>query len=103
MEIQQLDLTVRELVAGYEYDGEGGVVGYGGKLEIRPPFQREFIYKGKQRKAVFTSILKGFPLHYGSRPFHALVRRRQNQRRQLPDALPEMQPREIIEIAITES
>ena len=78
MEIQQLDLTVGELVAGYDYDGEGGVVGYGGKLEIRPPYQREFVYKEKQRKAVFTSILKGFPLNYGNRPLHALVRRRQD-------------------------
>lgn len=63
MRIQLLDLTVRDLVAGYHDDGEGGVVGYGGKLDIRPPFQREFIYKGKQREAVITSILKGFPLN----------------------------------------
>ena len=27
MKIQQLDLTVRDLVAGYRDDGEGGVVG----------------------------------------------------------------------------
>lgn len=63
MKIELLDLTVRELVDGYQDDGEGGVVGYGGKLDIRPPFQREFIYKGKQREAVVTSILKGFPLN----------------------------------------
>ena len=82
MEIQQLDLTVGELVAGYDYDGEGGVVGYGGKLEIRPPYPaRVRLYKEKQRKAVFTSILKGFPLNYGNRPLHALVRRRQDQKK----------------------
>ena len=63
MKIQLLDLTVRDLVAGYFDDGEGGVRGYGGKLDIRPPFQREFIYKGKQREAVITSILRGFPLN----------------------------------------
>ncbi|MCY3834320.1 MAG: DUF262 domain-containing protein [Chloroflexi bacterium] len=63
MKIQLLDLTVRDLVAGYCDDGEGGVVGYGGKLDIRPPFQREFIYKGKQREAVITSIIKRFPLN----------------------------------------
>jgi hypothetical protein len=39
------------------------VRGYGGSLDIRPPFQREFIYKGKQREAVITSILRGFPLN----------------------------------------
>jgi len=63
MKIELKDLTVAELVDGYQDDGEGGVVGYGGRLDIRPPFQREFIYKGKQREAVVTSILKGFPLN----------------------------------------
>ena len=63
MKIELLDLTVRELVVGYHDDGDGGVVGYGGKLDIRPPFQREFIYKDKERKAVINSILKGFPLN----------------------------------------
>ena len=63
MRIELLDLTVRELVEDYEDDEEGGVSGYGGKLDIRPPFQREFIYKDKQRNAVIDSILKGFPLN----------------------------------------
>ncbi|MDE0608955.1 MAG: DUF262 domain-containing protein [Anaerolineaceae bacterium] len=54
---------MRELVEGYDDDGEGGVVGYGGRLDIRPPFQREFIYKEKERNAVIDSILKGFPLN----------------------------------------
>ena len=63
MKIQQLDLTVRDLVAGYHDDGDGGVVGSGGKLDIRPPFQREFIYDDKERNAVINSILKCFPLN----------------------------------------
>ncbi len=63
MKIELLDLTVRELVEDYIDDGEGGVTGYGGKLDIRPPFQREFIYKDKERNAVIDSILKGFPLN----------------------------------------
>ncbi len=63
MKIELLDLTVRDLVAGYHDDGDGGVVGYGGALDIRPPFQREFIYDDKERKAVINSILKGFPLN----------------------------------------
>jgi len=37
MKIQQLDLTVRDLAAGCHDDGDGGLVGYGGKLDIRPP------------------------------------------------------------------
>ncbi|MCY3740491.1 MAG: DUF262 domain-containing protein [Candidatus Poribacteria bacterium] len=63
MKIEQLDLTVREIVEDYDDAGEGGVTGYGGKLDIRPPFQREFIYNDKERNAVIDSILKGFPLN----------------------------------------
>ena len=63
MKIKLLDLTVQELVKDYYDDDEGGVTGYGGKLDIRPPFQREFIYKDKERNAVINSILKGFPLN----------------------------------------
>ena len=63
MKIELLDLTVRELVEDYDDAGEGGVTGYGGKLDIRPPFQREFIYNDKERNAVIDSILKGFPLN----------------------------------------
>ena len=63
MKIELLDLTVRELVEDYSDDGEGGVTGYGGKLDIRPPFQREFVYDDKKRNAVIDSILKGFPLN----------------------------------------
>ena len=63
MKIELLDLTVREIVEDYDDAGEGGVTGYGGKLDIRPPFQREFIYNDKERNAVIDSILKGFPLN----------------------------------------
>ena len=39
------------------------MVAYGGKLDIRPPYQREFIYKDKQRDAVIDSVRKDFPLN----------------------------------------
>lgn len=63
MKVELLDITVGELINEYRDDGEGGVFGYGGKLNIRPPFQREFIYRDKERKAVIDSILKEFPLN----------------------------------------
>ena len=63
MKIQQHEITVRELVEGYNDDGEGGVVGYGGRLDIRPPYQREFVYKDAQRDAVIDTIRNGFPLN----------------------------------------
>ena len=63
MRIDLKEITVSDLVEGYHDDGEGGVRGYGGKLDIRPPFQREFVYKDKQRDAVIETINKGFPLN----------------------------------------
>jgi len=32
-------------------------------LDIRPPYQREFIYKDKQRDAVINTVIKNFPLN----------------------------------------
>ena len=63
MDIKFREVAVKDLVAGYCDDGEGGVVGYGGKLDIRPPFQREFVYKDKQRDAVIDTITNDFPLN----------------------------------------
>ena len=63
MEIELKDITVRQLVEGYKDDGEGGVRGYKGRLDIRPPYQREFIYKDKERNAVINTIANGFPLN----------------------------------------
>jgi len=63
MKIELKDITVRDLTTGYEDKQENGVVGYNGKLDIRPPYQREFIYKEKQREAVIDTITKDFPLN----------------------------------------
>lgn len=63
MKIEQRRVTVRELVAGFSDDGEGGVVGMGGLLDIRPAYQREFVYKEAQRAAVIDTVVRGFPLN----------------------------------------
>jgi len=63
MKIELKKITVRELSSGFEDNDENGVIGYGGKLDIRPPYQREFIYKDKQRDAVINTITKEFPLN----------------------------------------
>ncbi len=63
MNIDLKEIKVRDLTNLYEDNDEGGVIGYGGKLDIRPPFQREFIYKDKQRNAVIDTITKDFPLN----------------------------------------
>ena len=63
MKIELKEITVKELTSGFVDNAEAGVVGYGGKLDIRPPYQREFIYKDKQRDAVIDSVRKAFPLN----------------------------------------
>jgi len=63
MNIDLKEITVRELSNGYQDNAENGVVGFDGKLDIRPPYQREFIYKDKQRDAVIDTIKKDFPLN----------------------------------------
>jgi len=63
MKIELHKITVKELTKGYQDNAEAGVVSYGGNLDIRPPYQREFIYKDKQRDAVIDSVRKNFPLN----------------------------------------
>ena len=48
---------------GYSDNGEQGVTGYGGRLDVRPAFQREFVYGEKERNAVIDTVRKGFPLN----------------------------------------
>ena len=50
MKIELHKIQIRDIVNGYVDSQENGVIGYGGKLNIRPAFQREFVYKEKQRK-----------------------------------------------------
>ena len=63
MKIELRNITVREVVAGYQDSGENGVTGYGGRLDIRPAYQREFIYGEKQRNEVIHTVRKNFPLN----------------------------------------
>ena len=63
MKIELKEITVGDLSKGYQDNAEAGVVGFGGKLDIRPPFQREFVYKDKQRDAVINTITRDFPLN----------------------------------------
>src|SRR3990172_5937008 len=63
MEIKLQEITIKELAEDYQDNSEEGVSGYGGRLDIRPPYQREFIYKDKQRDAVIDTVTKEFPLN----------------------------------------
>ena len=63
MKIELHKITVRELVAGYVNSEDEGVVAYGGRLDVRPKYQREFIYKPEQQQAVVDTVTKGYPLN----------------------------------------
>ncbi|PJE64394.1 MAG: HNH endonuclease [Candidatus Ryanbacteria bacterium CG10_big_fil_rev_8_21_14_0_10_43_42] len=63
MKIELHRIKIREVVNGYADNHEEGVVAYGGKLDIRPKYQREFVYKDKQRDAVIDTVKKNFPLN----------------------------------------
>jgi len=64
MTIEPLTITISELYDGYiNTDETNDVKGYGGKLNIRPAFQREFVYNDKQEKSVINSILNGYPIN----------------------------------------
>ncbi len=63
MKITLREIPVRDLADGYKDSAEAGVVAYGGRLDVRPPYQREFIYKDKQRDAVIDTLRKDYPLN----------------------------------------
>ena len=63
MKIRLMEIPISEVAKGYVNDEENGVVGYEGKLNIRPKFQREFVYNEKQRNEVIKSINSNFPLN----------------------------------------
>ncbi len=63
MKIDLQKIQIRKVIVGYKDSAEEGVEAYGGKLDIRPKYQREFVYKEKQRNAVIETIKNNFPLN----------------------------------------
>ena len=51
-----------EKCQGYSDKGEEGVYGMDGRLNIRPSYQREFIYKDTQRNAVINTVRNSWTL-----------------------------------------
>lgn len=63
MKIELREITIREVADGYVNNQEDGVVGYSGRLNIRPRYQREFVYKDRQRDSVIETVRRSFPLN----------------------------------------
>lgn len=63
MKITLKEITIGELTAGYADKQDEGVVAYGGRLDVRPPYQREFVYGESERMAVIDTVMQNFPLN----------------------------------------
>lgn len=63
MKIDLHRIKIRDVVDGYQDRQELGVVAYGGRLDVRPKYQREFVYSGKQRDEVIRTVRQDFPLN----------------------------------------
>jgi hypothetical protein len=63
MKIELRKIKIRELVEGYVDNEEEGVFAWGGRLNVRPKYQREYVYGEKQREAVIETVTNDFPLN----------------------------------------
>lgn len=64
MKIKLHEVPVKDVFKGYKDFGQDeGVVGYDGKLNIRPKYQRNFVYELDQEKSVMNTVLHDFPLN----------------------------------------
>lgn len=63
MKIELKEIAIRNVAENYKNDQEEGVTWYNGLLNIRPKYQREFVYKDKQRDSVIETIRNNFPLN----------------------------------------
>ncbi|MGN0448784.1 MAG: HNH endonuclease family protein [Ruminococcus sp.] len=63
MNIDPVSIKVSDIFDGYVDNGDDGVFAYGGKLAVRPAYQREFVYDQEQEESVIHTVLNGFPLN----------------------------------------
>lgn len=63
MTTSQPKVTIRDLVKGYQDKGQGGVKAFCGKLNVRPAYQREFVYNPEDRDRVMQSVYNNMPLN----------------------------------------
>ena len=57
MNIELTTIKIWDLFKGYENNNDKEVVTYNGILNVRSPYQREFVYKDKQRDAVIEKVI----------------------------------------------
>ena len=63
MHIEFKQIKIKDIAIGYVDNDEDGVFAYDGKLNIRPAYQRAFVYNDKKRDMVIDTVLRGLPLN----------------------------------------
>lgn len=63
MKTSQPQIKIKDLVNGYQDRGEKGVVAFGGRLNVRPAYQRAFVYNPDDRDRVMLSVYNNMPLN----------------------------------------
>ena len=70
MKISETKVTIGELASGFDvarYSGaDEDVMCYGGKLNCRPAYQRNFVYDDKKKEEVIKTVFKGY---HSGKPF----------------------------------
>jgi len=64
MKITPMSFSLKEVAENYyENDADNSVVGLNGRLEIRPKYQRQFVYPKDKQDAVVRSVLSDYPIN----------------------------------------
>lgn len=63
MKIEFKQIKIGDIANGYVDNDEEGIFGFRGKLNIRPPYQRNFVYTDKKRDMVIDTVMRGLPLN----------------------------------------
>lgn len=64
IEVETTKKKIRDILDAYENTEGGGIVGYGGKLDIRPQYQREYIHENNRnfKSKLIQSIYNQLPI-----------------------------------------
>lgn len=71
MKIELQQIAIHDVAKEYKENLKSGIRAFGGKLDVRPHYQRDFTYSDKQRDAVIETVLLGHPLgvmYWAKRP-----------------------------------
>lgn len=62
MEVIKTEITIRDLIESYRNAPRSGVRAYHDALDVRPAYQREFVYNDTEQSLLIESILDGYPI-----------------------------------------